>query len=350
MTAEAVRKKYDLPAKCVFYPGHAAYHKNCLYLLEGLVELERQQGIVLDAVFCGNGPAVPGPGRFRVQAPAVDVAGGSVMTEAGTQSFKQTSWRLLRDLRNYVTFPYSQCRGVYSSIEEAVAAAPGGKPIGYDHDALARVYREQFEKLEPVLDSNEFPVLFHLDRILKSYGGRPSTILDFGGNVGIHRQRYAQYLDLKSVEWIVCEVPAIARMGREICAKIPNISFVDNISQVRGRNVDIFMAIGSINYIDDIDEQLFSDSNFRPRDFVLEHVPLIAGEGFVTLQNGGLVSYPRRVFGRSDFIATFERTGYGLADVWNFDLLEYTIPFHPDKTHTCSGMHFELNGAALSAR
>jgi len=55
MTVEAVRRKYCLPERYVFYPAYYAFSKNHLYLLEGLIELERRHGIVLEAVFCGGG-------------------------------------------------------------------------------------------------------------------------------------------------------------------------------------------------------------------------------------------------------------------------------------------------------
>ena len=54
-TAEGVRRKYTLPPRYVFYPAFFAFHKNHLYVLEGLIELERRHGIVLHAVFCGGG-------------------------------------------------------------------------------------------------------------------------------------------------------------------------------------------------------------------------------------------------------------------------------------------------------
>ncbi len=54
ITAEQVHRKYDLPPRYVFYPAYFAEPKNHLYLLEGLIEVERRHGIVLDAVFCGG--------------------------------------------------------------------------------------------------------------------------------------------------------------------------------------------------------------------------------------------------------------------------------------------------------
>jgi glycosyltransferase involved in cell wall biosynthesis len=54
-TVEKVRHKYDLPDCYVFYPAYFTPFKNHLYILEGLFELERQHGIILNAVFCGGG-------------------------------------------------------------------------------------------------------------------------------------------------------------------------------------------------------------------------------------------------------------------------------------------------------
>lgn len=51
-----VRAKYELPERYVFYPAYYVFHKNHLYLLEGLVELERKHGLSVHAVFCGADP------------------------------------------------------------------------------------------------------------------------------------------------------------------------------------------------------------------------------------------------------------------------------------------------------
>ena len=55
VTAEDVQRKYDLPVHYVFYPAFFSFQKNHLYLLEGLLELERRHGVALHAVFCGGG-------------------------------------------------------------------------------------------------------------------------------------------------------------------------------------------------------------------------------------------------------------------------------------------------------
>ena len=52
---EDIITKYALPDRYVFYPAYFSFHKNHLYLLEGLIELQRRHGITLHAVFCGGG-------------------------------------------------------------------------------------------------------------------------------------------------------------------------------------------------------------------------------------------------------------------------------------------------------
>jgi hypothetical protein len=51
ITVERERSLYDLPDRYVFYPARYAFHKNHLYLLEGLVELGRRHRLILRAVF-----------------------------------------------------------------------------------------------------------------------------------------------------------------------------------------------------------------------------------------------------------------------------------------------------------
>jgi glycosyltransferase involved in cell wall biosynthesis len=55
VTLEEVKKKYSLPDRYVFYPVYFSFHKNHLYVLEGLVELQRRYGVTMHAVFCGGG-------------------------------------------------------------------------------------------------------------------------------------------------------------------------------------------------------------------------------------------------------------------------------------------------------
>jgi glycosyltransferase involved in cell wall biosynthesis len=70
---ERVRNIYNLPDRYVLYPAYFSDDKNHLYLMEGLVDLERRYGIMLHAVFCGWGMA-KGNTRVERQAQALGLA------------------------------------------------------------------------------------------------------------------------------------------------------------------------------------------------------------------------------------------------------------------------------------
>jgi putative methyltransferase (TIGR04325 family) len=78
---------------------------------------------------------------------------------------------------------------------------------------------------------------------------RYRTILDFGGNVGVHYLRYRKYLNLDDITWIICDLPEITKMGQEACAKFPNIKFINVITDIKDIELDIFLAVGSMQYV-----------------------------------------------------------------------------------------------------
>ena len=57
-----------------------------------------------------------------------------------TSDLPRAMLRLILDTYRYVRFQSPECRGVYRSFEQAEAAAPRGKKIGYNHEELAKGY------------------------------------------------------------------------------------------------------------------------------------------------------------------------------------------------------------------
>lgn len=237
--------------------------------------------------------------------------------------------RFLKDCYRAATFPHriTESRGVFSTADEAMASAPTDKPLGYDHAAVARYYREE---LDLVLKEYEYPNLFHLARILQKLKGRP-RILDFGGNVGVHYLGYRRYLDIDDVEWIVCDVPAITKVGVELCAAHRNVSFINDLSELPNREIDILLAAGSIEYCcSDFTEHFIVRGQLRPKNILLSQVMLYDGPPFVTLQNGGLSYYPQHVYNRDKFISSLELHGFSVVDEWLDCSGGLSIPFRPD--------------------
>jgi putative methyltransferase (TIGR04325 family) len=254
----------------------------------------------------------------------------------------RSMYRLLRDAHRYLTFsdPASlgAFRGVYESFDEAIAAAPKRARIGYDYSDLAEWYRAG---LDLRLESSDYPVLFHLQRI----GVRPLVVLDFGGNIGAHYLRYSRYLDLSRVKWIVHDLPEIAKVGREVCADVSNVTFVSDIDEIQEIHIDVLHACGSLQYIPSpawLLDQL-SGNRIRPAHLLLNSLPVYHGPRFVTLQNGGRVFYPQYVFNRSEIVGNIEALGFSLVDSWRESLSSCLVPFHSDKSiREYEGFYYQI--------
>jgi hypothetical protein len=82
--------------------------------------------------------------------------------------------RFFNDLYNYIIFGPSQFRGIYKDFQEAEAAAPRRKTIGYNNSELALEYQAS---LNVNLDCSDYPVLFHLEHIppASNRGGFPKV-------------------------------------------------------------------------------------------------------------------------------------------------------------------------------
>jgi putative methyltransferase (TIGR04325 family) len=246
------------------------------------------------------------------------------------------SLKWARDVYRYLTFGVSQFRGVYDNFRQAEAAVPRGRRIGYNYKDLAQQYRAE---LTLHLDNSDYPILYHLTRILADQ----CAILDFGGNIGIHYLQYKKYLCLEGIRWIVCDVPEITKVGQETCADQSNVAFVNDIDQLNESRIDVFLARGSLQYVESPDLLITNLANkgIRPRHILIDLLPLYGGTRFVTLQNGGPVYYPQYVFNREEYISAITNLGYELIDFWDCSNHPCIIPFHRAKSFRAySGLYF----------
>jgi putative methyltransferase (TIGR04325 family) len=246
--------------------------------------------------------------------------------------------RFVGDAYSYLAFRRrkSQFRGVYENFRQAEATVPRWKKIGYNHEDLAREYQAD---LNLRLESFDYPILFHLDRII----GRCRIVFDFGGNLGVHYLRYRRYLKLEDVKWIVLDLPEIIKVGRETCTDLPNVSFIKDIAEFNEPQIDIFLASGSMQYIasPDLLLQKMIDNGIRPAHILINRLPAYDGPQFVTLQNGGLVYYPQYVFNREIYIRAIANLDYELIDIWDDTADSCLIPFHPERSiRAYTGLYF----------
>ena len=283
-------------------------------------------------------PLADGEGPMPASAPWLALRRAGAACYAIGYAMLRATARWARDVYRFIAFPFSHCRGVYPDFRRAESAALPMTRIGFDHAGLAGQYRAE---LYLGLDNSEYPLLYYLERILT----RHSTVLDFGGNIGVHYLRFRNYLALDKVRWIVCDVPAITRVGRVTCADIPNIEFINDIDEL-GCAIDIFLASGSLQYVESHDSLLtrLLEPHTRPGHLLLDHLPLYDGQRFVTLQNGGrLLRYPQYVFNREDYLSSIADRGYELVDSWDCRNASCLIPFHRGKAvRAFSGLYFRV--------
>src|SRR4051812_36959744 len=116
--------------------------------------------------------------------------------------------------------------GVYDDFAQAQAAAPVGKPVGYDNEQSAALYRWKFDVVEP----SDYAVLYWLER-----GLRPNArVFDFGGHVGIKYYTFRSIGALaEPLTWTVYDVPAVVRAGQQLARERgeTNLMFTEDVSQ-----------------------------------------------------------------------------------------------------------------------
>lgn len=225
-------------------------------------------------------------------------------------------------------------RGVYDSFSEAVAAAPPGKPVGYDNPQAAT-----FMPPSGPLWLSDYPVLFWLEKALRE----APSLLDIGGYVGISYYSFRQYLQYpENLQWLIYDVPAVARAGAEIAQREPSpgLSFTSTLSS--DIQVHTVLACGSLQFIEKGFAELLSELAALPRHLILNKLPLSDVPDYVTLQDLGPAVCPYWIFNRTKFVQSIESLGYRLVDSWTNVEFSCRIPFHSGRNvPSYTGLYFK---------
>jgi putative methyltransferase (TIGR04325 family) len=246
--------------------------------------------------------------------------------------------RRLRYERRFAGDCYGCFMGVFSSFDEARAAAPKSKHVGFDHPEYPTHHLDRMKRIE----SHDYPTILWLSRALRS----GSKVFDFGGNVGVHYYAYGNYITFPSgISWLVCDIDGLVKLGRDIAAKegATSLSFTRNIADAEG--ADIYIASGILQYVEISLPGVLASMRSKPIHVFLNKLPLYDGEQFITLQNAGAIVTPQYVFNRNDFLAAMRRAGYGLVDSWGAPGYSCQVPFHLGKdVPLYSGLYLRLEG------
>ena len=248
--------------------------------------------------------------------------------------------------QKFATDCYGGFWGVFDTFEEAIAAAPATKSIGYNCAELAQEYQSMLERgdweaSKSVVRSFDYPVLYWLEKIVRASSLDRLDVFDFGGNLGIHFSTYLNYIDFPSnLKWVVCDLPEIVKVGKSK-DRDPRLSFTTDFELANGS--DIFLASGSIQYDRNISARIEALER-QPQHILINRIGLHEGKQIVTLQNGGKVFYPQYIFNRHEFIDSLASIGYTLIDIWEDNVDSCYIPFHPEVRVPCyHGLYFKLN-------
>jgi putative methyltransferase (TIGR04325 family) len=230
---------------------------------------------------------------------------------------------------------YGGFYGVYDSFEEARSAAPKTKQNHYNSKDQAEWDKQQIEVHFEKLQSYDYPVVHWISRLYernkKSY-----NILDFGGNAGNHFYAYNKALVHDFIrKWLVCDLPSITALGEEFKKnhEADLLSFVNSLPM--NYDVELFLASGSIQYVDESDPTFFiRELERKPKYLIINRIPLLQGESKqkITLQNVHKAYAPMYTYNHNEFFNAFSSKGYKVLDIWRDFGCNCIIP-HEKKLH-----------------
>jgi len=241
--------------------------------------------------------------------------------------------------REFAQRPPNRFRGVYRSFAEAEAEIPPGEPVGYDHAALAGMYRHRMEKA----NQSDYAVLFWMKGLLDA----SSLVFDFGGHVGVAFHGWRSYLAYPAgMRWRVYDVPAITQVGAALARERPSegLEFTSELGDARG--CSIFLAAGSLQYVEASLPSLLGQIGALPRHLIVNKLPVYDGASFVTVQSTGRAFHAYRIYNRAEFVGEVTALGYRLVDDWANREQHCEIPFTRGRDiDAYSGYYFVHDGS-----
>ncbi len=173
----------------------------------------------------------------------------------------------------------------------------------------------------------DYPVLFWL-RKLQRPGLR---VLDAGGNLGVKYISFADYLELREIDWTVFELTETVRLAARMQGEgrvPPEIRFIDQMAE--SGPVDLFLCSGLLQYLDTPFPEFVAQLSTRPDHILLNKVATRDGPSVTTLERIGPARVPYQMRCRDDFEAQLAQMDYEIVDQWEIPSLSHVIDTHPD--------------------
>lgn len=208
-------------------------------------------------------------------------------------------------------------RGAFPSHRDAMNSVRRNKLAGYDNSEVADV---AYEFMSSIIFW-DWPVLYWLYRL----SSESKTVIDAGGHMGTKYRAFRNHLPDDGLRWIVYDLPAIVRRGRELAAKdgLEKLEFIDQLNQ--SPPPDVFLGSGLLQYLDIPFHQLIRQLPVLPRHIVLNKVATHHQSTVFTLQNLGIAEVPYQIRNHEEFLRELNDIGYEVIDHWEISELSHTI-------------------------
>jgi putative methyltransferase (TIGR04325 family) len=182
----------------------------------------------------------------------IDVARG--LRRAARELLPPIVARHLR--RGHAVGPGATFGGDYQSFEAArqMLGSEGYEDSGYVSSTLeaTREYRARIAA-DPTraADARTLQNLAAFLTCLRGVNAETIRVLDFGGGVGLHYYTLAPLLQgTVRASWTVCELPALARAGRDLGGP-PELRFIEDLRAIEDERFHVVLASGSLQYVPD---------------------------------------------------------------------------------------------------
>jgi putative methyltransferase (TIGR04325 family) len=244
---------------------------------------------------------------------------GPHVAETITGRFYQRGFFGAREWRNLAL-------GVFSSFDEAEAYCRSKRTI--PHYELYLDHRQWLQR-QMAPRAHDYPVIYWLTRLVSS----TPSVVDVGGSVGVSYYAFSRFLpNADRYRWQVLELPEVVETGREIAEQTAcrSLSFTERWEDLIA--ADVLLCAGAAQFLPvDLSDHLQSLSE-RPRNVIVNRVPIHPTHDYVTLHNTGASITPCKVYSRERFVGAFAALGMSLVDEWVCPENELVIPYHPELT------------------
>ncbi|MBK1665772.1 hypothetical protein CKO38_14495 [Rhodospirillum rubrum] len=203
------------------------------------------------------------------------------------------------------------------------AGWPTTPPAGWMNPGIVEVRRDQWQALTrtPPIDSagaspaeqlNTLVVLDAFDEALRRRGAdKPLRILDWGGDVGMMRQRLSHLRPQVEMLYTVKEMPQLCELGR---ALNPAVRFVDDDQQALAQGYDLVIASASMHYDKAWQKTLAGLSAATEGVLLIARQPTLSTEASFVAEQGAYDSvFTCWILNEADLLGQFDACGLVVA-------------------------------------